>query len=367
MRYTLINGLLLLAVSPFAALALPVDSTDPSDQPGQWDPNGQYRKGHYDQNGQFISNEQDGQTGYNQNGQYNNGQYNNGQYNNGQAGNYDGDNQWRGNNWDQNNNGEYNNDQNQNGHWQRRSVPRPFGSDADLYNHRPGFGAPGVPGAVPGIHVRSSPYDQNNQNQNGWTDANGQWHPNNQNQNQNGWTDANGQWHSTAKRAIEPTSYKIPSPNTDTTAVLPRSWWPWNNDNDDDFPRPCNRYDLSCPSRDRDDDDKDDHHRDDDYRDDDDDDCKKNDQDDHSGWSCRSDWNRDRATPTPRAVVARSDPNNYNNGDDSNSNYPQASPTPQNGDYNSYGNYKNYGSYQNYPNKDQHQDENLKATGGETE
>jgi hypothetical protein len=72
MRYTLINGLLLLAISPFTALALAVD---PNNQGGQWDPSGQYRKGHFDSNGHFIPEEGSNQVGGNENGQnYQNGQ-----------------------------------------------------------------------------------------------------------------------------------------------------------------------------------------------------------------------------------------------------------------------------------------------------
>ncbi|KAJ5151945.1 hypothetical protein N7492_010240 [Penicillium capsulatum] len=157
MRYTLINGLLLLAVSPFSAVALPVDPNE-----------------------------------------YNLANPNQGQYESPGAWNHVNPtgNQWR--------------DQNQN---LRRSVgAQPF--DASRAN-------PGVPG----LHARSWPYDQNNQNGQGWTDANGQWHannqnqngqgwtdqngqwhPNNQNQNQNGWTDASGQWHSNQKRGVNPSA-----------------------------------------------------------------------------------------------------------------------------------------------------------------
>ncbi|KAJ5183991.1 hypothetical protein N7492_001607 [Penicillium capsulatum] len=203
MRYTLINGLLLLASSPFTA-ALPVD---PSTQPGQWDPSGQYRKGHYDQNGQFIPNVQDGQVG-----QYQNGQYQNGQWNNGQDG-YD------------NRDGRYNN-----GGWQRRSVvPQPFGGDR-VGDHRTNIG-------TPGILARNWPYDQNNQN--GWTDQNGQWHPNNQNgqgwtdqngqwhpnnQNGQGWTDQNGQWHPNQKRSVDPAALN-------NNGLNPTGTWHPNNQN----------------------------------------------------------------------------------------------------------------------------------------
>ncbi|KAJ5432643.1 uncharacterized protein N7458_011799 [Penicillium daleae] len=196
MRYILINGLLLLAISPFTALALPVD---PNDQGGQWDPSGQYRKGHYDSNGDFIPNEGSNQVGWNENGQnYQNGQYyQNGQTwqngENAQNGNYQ-NGQWRGNDWNQN--GQYNN------RWQRRSVPSQSLNAEELRKYgnlgAPGVGLPnvGVPGVnIPGtgIHARNWPSDQNN-NQGGWTDSNGQWHQGNQN-NQGGWTDANGVWH----------------------------------------------------------------------------------------------------------------------------------------------------------------------------
>ncbi|KAJ5691305.1 hypothetical protein N7488_012040 [Penicillium malachiteum] len=85
--------------------------------------------------------------------------------------------------------------------------------------------------------------------------------------------------------------------------------------------------------------------------------CKSNDEEDCSGWDCRHHWDANRrTTPTPR-VWARNYPN-----DQYNSNYPQATPGVQNGNY---GNYKNYGSSQNYPTDGQSQDQNLKATGGE--
>lgn len=221
MRYTLINGLLLLS-SPLTSLALPLEP-NPNDQGGVWDPSGQYRKGHYDGAGNFIPN-----NGYNGNGDYND-QYSNDQYNNGQ---------YRGDDW---NNGQRNNGQYNNGRWQRRSLTRPFGD-------RLRVGVPGI--NIPGIHARNWPYDQNNNGQNGqgwtdangqwhstdysqgWTDANGQWHPNNNNgqngqgwtdangqwhsnnngQNGQGWTDANGQWHPTAKRGIPPTPAGINVP-----------------------------------------------------------------------------------------------------------------------------------------------------------
>ncbi|KAJ5698488.1 hypothetical protein N7462_000493 [Penicillium macrosclerotiorum] len=201
MRYTLINGLLLLGISPLTSLALPVD---PNDQGGVWDPSGQYRKGHYDSNGDFIPNEQ-GQVGWNENGQnWQNGQ----NYQNSQNGYYDQNGQWRSNTWNQNNNNNNNNNNNwnqngQNGQynrWQRRSLPgQPLNAE-ELRNHGnlgvPGVGLPGVGVPGVGIHARNWPYDGNNQG--GWTDTNGQWHSNNNNQNsQAGWTDANGVWHST--------------------------------------------------------------------------------------------------------------------------------------------------------------------------
>ncbi|KAJ5185659.1 hypothetical protein N7491_006471 [Penicillium cf. griseofulvum] len=114
MRYSIINSLLLLAISPMSVLALPID---PNDLAGQWDPSGLYRKGQW-QHGVFVPN----------NGDTKHGQL-------------EKEGQWLDNN---NNN---NNNNNQNGQ-----------------------------------------YDPS---QNGWTDANGQWHTNNQ----NGWTDSNGQWH----------------------------------------------------------------------------------------------------------------------------------------------------------------------------
>ncbi|OKP12133.1 hypothetical protein PENSUB_2293 [Penicillium subrubescens] len=78
----------------------------------------------------------------------------------------------------------------------------------------PNFGAPDVNIPGTGIHARNWPYDQNN-NQDCWTDSNGQWHQVNQNnqggwtdaneqQNQGGWTDANDQWHANQKRDIVP-------------------------------------------------------------------------------------------------------------------------------------------------------------------
>ncbi|KAJ5860472.1 uncharacterized protein N7529_007782 [Penicillium soppii] len=91
MRYTMINGLVLLAVSPLTALALPVD---PNDQAGQWDPSGQYRKGHW-QNGEFIAN---GDNRYNQNGDVDqNGQWRENDQND-QNGWTDADGEWHANN-----------------------------------------------------------------------------------------------------------------------------------------------------------------------------------------------------------------------------------------------------------------------------
>ncbi|KAJ5436763.1 hypothetical protein N7445_007648 [Penicillium cf. griseofulvum] len=110
MRYSIINSLLLLAISPMSVLALPID---PNDLAGQWDPSGLYRKGQW-QHGVFVPN----------NGDTKHGQL-------------EKEGQWLDNNNNNNQNGQY------------------------------------------------------DPSQNGWTDANGQWHTNNQ----NGWTDSNGQWH----------------------------------------------------------------------------------------------------------------------------------------------------------------------------
>ncbi|KAJ5827395.1 hypothetical protein N7447_004158 [Penicillium robsamsonii] len=141
MRYSIISNLLLLAVSPLSALALPVD---PNNVAGQWDPSGKYQKGQW-QHGVFVANNGDNQHGQvDKNGQWNN-KNQQGQYNPNQNGWTDANGQWHTNN--------------QNG--------------------------------------------QNGQN--GWTDEKGQWHANGQNnQNQNGWTDANGQWHANQKRQAIP-------------------------------------------------------------------------------------------------------------------------------------------------------------------
>ncbi|KAJ5599336.1 hypothetical protein N7450_000403 [Penicillium hetheringtonii] len=424
MRYTLINGLLMLAISPFTALALPVD---PNDQGGVWDPSGQYRKGHYDGQGNFIGNDV-GRTGY-ENG-YQNEQWRNEQNQNYQNG------QWRDNyqNDQYNQNGQYNQDgrYNQAGRWQRRWVPgQGVAEAAGLHNHGTQFGTPrvGVPGT--GIHARNWPYDNNNNNNGGWTDANGQWHANNQqggwtdangqwhannqqggwtdangqwhannnnngagwtdangqwhanNNQQGGWTDANGQWHANQKRGFEPTATTnlASNPNLLNQAqasnplnagqgniagagaginnaaglphvprhynpdeydhdrynndhydnsyndgyrdgrynneedrrvaehvvgnILTRRIWPfssWNRDDDRNWDRNCDRNDWNCRNR------YNDNGR---YNDNDRygyDKCKSDDRADRSGWSCRSDWDRTRATPTPR-VWTRNTPN----------------------------------------------------------
>lgn len=66
MHCTLISNLLLLAISPFTAHALPVD---PNNQGGQWDHSGQYRKGHYNASTRYIRNEGTNQVSWNANGQ----------------------------------------------------------------------------------------------------------------------------------------------------------------------------------------------------------------------------------------------------------------------------------------------------------
>jgi hypothetical protein len=473
MRYTLINGLLLLAVSPFTALALPVDP-NPNDQGGVWDPSGQYRKGHYDGQGNFIANN-GGQTGY-ENG-YQNEQWRNGQNQNGQ---YNQNNQY-------NQNGQYNRDgrNNEAGRWQRRWIPGQDISDAaGLRNHGTHFGTPGVGIPGTGIHARTWPNDNNN-NDGGWTDANGQWHANNQqggwtdangvwhatnqqggwtdangqwhatnnnNNNQDGWTDANGQWHSNnqqggwtdangvwhnnQKRGFEPTAttnlaanpnllnqaqasnplnaaaghgnlagvgagannaaglphvprhYNPDSYDNDrdndryedgyedgrynnaedrrvaenvASNILSRRIWPFtswnnNNDNNNNWDRDCDRNDWNCRNR------NDNNNNDDGsynyntgsgY-----DKCESNDRSDRSGWSCRSDWDRNSATPTPR-VWSRNSPIDNTNYDNKKVNLnakentvtPTTAP-PVNTDYK---NVENKG----HENNDHHQDKDL--------
>lgn len=427
MRYTLINGLLLLAISPFRAVALPVD---PSTQPGQWDPNGHYRKGHYE-NGRFIPNVQENQVN-----QYRDGQNQNERWNNGQNAQWNNDQNHRVgqngvNNWDR---------ESDNRGWQRRSLaPQPFGVER-LGDHRANLGAPGIHArnwpndqnnqngwtdqngqwhannqngqgwtdqngqwhannnqngqgwtdqngqwhpsqkravgpaalnngvnptgtvnpnakniAVPGIHARSWPNDQNNQNGQGWTDRNGQWHPSNQNgqgwtdqngqwhsnnQNGQGWTDRNGQWHPNQKREWRDDGYNRDDRynndgynnhddyhrNGDSfldraaeealTAPFARRWWPFNNwNNDNDSNRDCERNDSNCRNRNdngrhgwhsesyrdqcqgrdwrscRNDNNRNDYNRNDNNRND----------------NNRNDYNRNQATPTP-SVVARQEP-----------------------------------------------------------
>jgi hypothetical protein len=319
----MINGLLLLAVSPLAALALPVD---PNDQAGQWDPSGQYRKGHYDQSGQFIPNNDDNR--YNQVNQ---------------NGNVDRYGQWRNNNQ---------NDQNgwtdANGQWHANNENNQGGwTDANGQWHA-----------------------NNNQDQNGWTDANGQWHANNQN-NQGGWTDANGQWHANQKRDLtlgqtmptgaeagrlnQPGLENKASPIGDLTAHTPhrRSWRQdgengngnyYNNNDDYNRNGDYNRYD--------------DYNRDDDYSRDDDSWYREN-------WDRASRVAHDLTTPTP--IFPRDVPSAANNWNSVNG--AQTTPSTQNGRYESYGNYKNYGSYQNYPAnpQDQNQDKDIKAITGQQE
>ncbi|CAI7610591.1 unnamed protein product [Penicillium glandicola] len=140
MRYSIINSLLLLAVSPLSTLALPVD---PNDQTGQWDPSGQYRKGNW-QHGVFIAN--DDNTQNNQNAQTN-----------------------------QNSQVEQGGWTDSNGQWHSNDGT---------------------------VQTATKPNDNQN-SQNGWTDSNGKWHANNENaQNNQGWTDANGQWHANQKREV---------------------------------------------------------------------------------------------------------------------------------------------------------------------
>jgi hypothetical protein len=85
------------------------------------------------------------------------------------------------------------------------------------------------------------------------------------------------------------------------TGVFAR-WWPSS------WPRPCNRYDASCNNN-----------RYNNYDNDRYDRCQNGDYNDRNGWSCRSDWNRNRATPTPSVIVARNQPSYHNT--DSTDNY----------------------------------------------
>ncbi|KAF7719334.1 Uncharacterized protein PECH_006383 [Penicillium ucsense] len=147
MRSTMISSIFLVALSPIMALALPID---PNDQGGQWDPSGQYRKGHYDAQGNFIpdqgSNLSPNQVGWYQKGQYPGHEvYNHDQHNKGP--------------WS-NQQGQGNNDQYQNGQQHGAGQTWPAGKTG--------------------------------QTSSGWTDANGVWHSTDYSQ---GWTDANGVWH----------------------------------------------------------------------------------------------------------------------------------------------------------------------------
>lgn len=424
MRYSLVSGLLLLAVSPFTSLALPVD---PNDQPGQWDPSGQYRKGHYGANGEFIPNEGTAEVGYN-NGQWNNGEYNNGGYNN----------------W---NNGQYNNGRYNNGRWERRWVPGVgvpgAGIPGEGERERAGLRHPGARIGVPGIRARWWPWNNGNNDENGWTDANGQWHSNNEqgwtdangqwhaNNNGQGWTDANGQWHPNVKRALPgvgvpgagvpgagapaagvpaagapgvgapgvgtpgvgapnagvpgeglngagsptpttngagaaglPLARRYYGPNEgyydndrynngydngrydngryndvddynrdhhdvlDLPDVVFRRWWPHGDNWNSDWNRPCNPDDWSC-------------HRgryNHGYRWDR---CENG----NGRWNCRSDWNRNRATPLPSVVVARHYPSNT----DYNNNYASATPGTS---YKNYNNDERHDQNDRYDNDD---------------
>ncbi|KAJ5158907.1 uncharacterized protein N7500_008558 [Penicillium coprophilum] len=169
MRTSFIGSLLLLAVSPLSALALPVD---PNDVAGQWDPSGQYRKGQW-QHGVFVAN-----NGENQNDQWHNNNNNN----------------------NNNQNGQYNPDQNgwtdANGQWHTNNQNVQTGQSGQ--NGQSGWTD------EKGQWHANNQINQNNQN--GWTDEKGQWHANNQDNqnNQNGWTDANGQWHANQKRQAIP-------------------------------------------------------------------------------------------------------------------------------------------------------------------
>ncbi|KAJ5562034.1 hypothetical protein N7535_003502 [Penicillium sp. DV-2018c] len=328
MRYSVISSLLLLAVSPLA-VGLPVD---PNDQTGQWDPSGQYRKGHW-QNGQFIPNNPDDR--YYQNG------------NLGRTG------QWRDNNrngangWTDANGQWHVSNQNQNGGW----------TDANGQWH------------------------SNNQNdRNGWTDANGQWHANNQND-QNGWTDSNGQWHANQKRQAPLPGQLLPTgtqkgslnaapvglgnkanlanaiPPITPTTLHRRSWRDagdyQNNDynrddyynRDDNYNRDgCHRDDRNCRNRN--------------YYNDDNERCR-------GVWDGRNCRLRD-FWPLP-TIIPRTWPNDNNNWNSPSN--AQVTPSSQNNRYQSYGDYKNYGSYQNYRvnGQDQAQNKDLKATTGQQE
>ncbi|KAI2790185.1 hypothetical protein POX_d05691 [Penicillium oxalicum] len=141
MRSAMISSIFFLALLPIVTLALPID---PNDQSGQWDPSGQYRKGHYDAQGNFVPNESyivlnnpsnNQELGWYQKGQYpGHENYNNGQYNNGLG-------------WNDHRDGNKN-DQFKNGQNQKQ-------------------GANGL---------KTWPAGQSAQTQSGWTDANGVWH-----------------------------------------------------------------------------------------------------------------------------------------------------------------------------------------------
>lgn len=381
MRYTLINGLLLLAVSPFSALALPVDPNDHTlsnqnrqgwtDRNGQWHPSNQNQNGQgwTDANGQWHANNQgqNGQGWTDANGQWH-------------------ANQKRAVDPAALNGGGFNNGGLQNGGFAPTGTTN--NQKAGNQNGANPLAQPGAPaasgaGGIPGIKTRNWPSDHNNQNDQGWTDRNGQWHPSNHNQNGQGWTDANGQWHrnnqgqngqgwtdqngqwhANQKRDWRDDGYNrnddynrddsYPSDHhresyldraadraTDDILSSPsvvRRWWPftnWHHDNDSN--RDCDRNDWNCRNRDN-------YNSGHGYNDK----CKENDRSDRSGWSCRHDWDRYGATPTPRAFVARHSPheNNEANGvndvadtpavQDNNSINASATPTAQHGEEQKY-------------------------------
>ncbi|KGO78120.1 hypothetical protein PITC_041510 [Penicillium italicum] len=173
MRYSIVNSLLFLAVSPLGVIARPVD---PNDLAGQWDPSGQYRKGQW-QHGVFVAN--NGDNSSNKNGQAN------------QNGQVDQNGQWRDNN-NNNQSGQYNQNSQQNnqngwtdanGQWHatNQNVPNDQNGQEGWTNANDGT-----------VQSRDGQNDNQN-NQNGWTG-------------ENGWTDENGQWHAGQKPQAIPTT-----------------------------------------------------------------------------------------------------------------------------------------------------------------
>jgi hypothetical protein len=272
--------------------------------------NGQYNNGENWNNGQYNN-------GRYNNGRYNNGQYNNGQYNNGQYNRYN-----NGENW--------NNDQYNNGAQPSRiaHIDGPSGSitapvrrwipENDRYDND---------------RYDNGRYDNGRYNNGRYDDYNNDGY-NNNNWDREDRDDQLGRDAASFADAVTPTVVVrrwtpaeegvIDEQNRQAeinaerpTGVFAR-WWPSS------WPRPCNRYDASCNNN-----------RYNNYDNDRYDRCQSGDYNDRNRWSCRSDWNRNRATPTPSVIVARNQPS-YDNTDstDNTDNYSHNHGHNDNDDYN---------------------------------